>query len=504
MWNYTEHHDTIVRNTIKTIEDEVLELKKTITRKRALVRNLKNLLLPVNRLPNEILLACFGQAMQDWVDENDGVDERAAAELPLHGWSRVDKSEFELPCTPVFAIFHVSRHWRQLATNTPSLWTNLIITSKFNRHLKVFRKFLHRAKGMPIAANIRSLEPPGSSNSAGVSLMEVIMPLINTQQIHALKFFGAAPQLMLPFLRMVNQTSIGPPSPPSIVFSRLATLSSFELCYPGCLTFSRLRSLLSAAPQLKTLELQHASSLDDVECADNTVIDLPMLENLTLIDSSLFHCKLLDSLSAPHLRQLKLLAWDDWAEGDQVLSCLFIHNTNSFGSSLRVPKFSQVQNLTLSSNYKHYYLNINLIRAFPRVTHLTLHSPIVFFDDPEEPSSLEPPIFQCLQCLTVDFAFEGAGDTLPESRFCFTWLQKPQDRADRPLLISVLDRSTKSMRDANENLFRYYKELQQYGELDESSSRLNEFMRWEADGEPAILHRLNFACFPSFLVDSAC
>ncbi|KAH7909733.1 hypothetical protein BJ138DRAFT_1102431 [Hygrophoropsis aurantiaca] len=487
----------------RIIEDEVLQLKKqegdlfqdTIARKCVLARNMKNSLTPVNRLPNEILLMCFGQAVQDWMDKNDGADERAVVVWAIYAWRVTEDDDFNLPCTPVFAISHVSHHWRQLAINTPSLWTNLIITPKFERHLDIFWDFLHRAKGMPIAANFRSFAFSAIlPSSADVLLMEAIMPLIRVQQINALTFLSSVPILSFLCSQMIEQTTKSPTSPPSIAFSRLTSLSIFGLRNSGLrnsagLTLNHLRCLLSTAPQLKTLELQHDQSLSAAERADETVITLPMLENLTIIDSNPFVCKVLDSLSAPNVRQLKLLIWDDWDPATiNNTSCLFINNSNNSNSGSKLPRFPKVQNLTLSSTWDYAHLNTDLISAFPRITHLTLDSPSPFHQF-KEPDSQAPPTFQCLQHITFDFAFKDADEI--HLRQCFTWLPKLKDDDYRPLLISVFDRSTKSEQEVGDNhLFRYYEELQQYGTLDRSSSRLDEFMRWHARGggepEPAM------------------
>ncbi|KAH7908315.1 hypothetical protein BJ138DRAFT_1157920 [Hygrophoropsis aurantiaca] len=489
----TGDHDASVWATIKIIEDEVLELKKqeevlltrlcllqdTIAHKRALTRNLKASLVPVNRLPNEILLACFGQVLQDWVDKNDGVDERAVAELAYSEWQ--EDADFELPCTPVFAISHVSHHWRQLAINAPSLWTNIIITPKFERHMEIFRDFLYRAKGMPIAANFRSFayEPEEVLSASEVLLMEAIMPLIHAQQINALTFLFSPPMLSFLSSWVIEQNTKNPTTHPSIAFCRLTSLSIFGLDNPEGLTLNHLRQLLSATRQLKTLALQqYTSPFHIAEHADKTVIALPMLENLTLIESNMHLCILLDLLSAPEVRQLKLFIWDDWSPGGvDVTSCLFINNHNdNLCSGSRVPRFPKVQNLTLSSTRDLDQLNINLITAFPRVTHLTLRSPSLFYNTKKPDSLAPPPTYHCLQYLTLDFAFEHAEGQDLDLRDGFSWLQKTKDQADRLLLISVLDRSTGLMQIANKHLFRYYKELQQYGVFDEDSSRLDQFM----------------------------
>ncbi|KAH7907311.1 hypothetical protein BJ138DRAFT_513224 [Hygrophoropsis aurantiaca] len=117
--------------------------------------------------------------------------------------------------------------------------------------------------------------------------------------------------------------------------------------------------------------------------------------------------------------------------------------------------------------------------AFPHITHWTLRSSSHFHETEGYCSLVLLPAFPCLRHLTLDFAFEDA--VSPGTRGSFTWLLKPSGRADRLLLISVFDRSIESLQDADRYLFRCYKELQQCGEFDEISSRLNEFVRWQAD-----------------------
>ncbi|KAH7907313.1 hypothetical protein BJ138DRAFT_513229 [Hygrophoropsis aurantiaca] len=376
--DHTNDHDTNIRAALKTIEDEVLELKKqefdlitqlrllrdTIGRKCMLARKLKNSLVPVNRLPDEILLACFGKAVQEWMDKNNGADERVFARSR---WSYTPK-DFRLPRTPVFAISHVSQRWRQLAITAPSLWTNLIITPKFQRHSDVFREFLYRANGMPIALNFRFLfRLEGTLSSDAV--------LTHAQQIKSITFLASGPVLSYLLSQAVEQTITGPTNPSSITFNCLTELSIFGLHYSDGLTFSRLRQLLSATPHLETLELQHDVTLNheervDEERADRAEISLPKLENLTIINSSLLAFKFLDSLSAPSVHQLKLLVWDPGVSFDAT-SCLFIPDSDNDDDNLGLPKFPSVQKLTLSCSYDFEVLDADLISAFVQITHLT-------------------------------------------------------------------------------------------------------------------------------------
>ncbi|KAH7904817.1 hypothetical protein BJ138DRAFT_861243 [Hygrophoropsis aurantiaca] len=312
--------------------------------------------------------------------------------------------------------------------------------------------------------------------------MEAIMPLIHTQQISVLSFLDSVPVLSFLLSQVGEQAIIGPQTPPSLAFGCLTTLSIFGLdSLQEGLTLGRFKDFLSAIPQLKTLELQYNMAFDSVTPADNAAVALPMLENLTIIEATLFVCIFLDTLSAPVLRQLKLLAWDP---DGLATSCLFVNNN---ASRLRKsPRFPKLRNLTLSSTPDGVFMHTDFLGAFPRVTHLTLGTPIVFYADTNEAAALA--MLRWLKHLTFDFAFKDAEDAVRhmDMRPCFNWLRKSNNQADRPLLISLLDRSTESMQDADKHLFRYYKELQQFGKFDGGSSRLDEFIRWQADGEPEI------------------
>ncbi|KAH7906082.1 hypothetical protein BJ138DRAFT_1163489 [Hygrophoropsis aurantiaca] len=464
MGTHTEHRDNTIRAAIKTIEHEVLELERdlamrlriiqdTILSKRVRARSLENLLAPVNRLPNEIFLMCFRKAVQNWVDTND-----AAEDWSVGFYETARDTDFILPCTPVLAISHVSHHWRQLAINTPFLWTNLVITQKCERHLDVFRDFLVRANGMPIAASFRSFGHATMLSSAGVLLMEAMMPMIRTQKISALSFLSLGPAFTYLVPRIVERTNSGLAP---IVFDRLTTLSSFGLgyqyLYRDSTSFSHLLQLLSATPQLKTLKLQCDIDLDFEDAERRHSISLPMLENLTIIEPTPCVCKVLNSLFAPAVCQLKLQIDDE-----------------STDSSLRMPRFPRVQNLTIMWIVFYECLDVILLSAFPQVTHLTLGNQFY-----EMSYSLAPTTLQSLQHLTLNFAFDNSDLMDPQEGL--SWLSKTKDRADCMLTVTVFDHSSEAgWTHAKKPLFQFYEELQRYGTLDRNSSRLDEFMRWQA------------------------
>ncbi|KAH7910806.1 hypothetical protein BJ138DRAFT_1152026 [Hygrophoropsis aurantiaca] len=449
-------------------------LQHSITYKRVLARNLKNSLAPVNRLPDEILLACFGEAARDWKSESDGADERIVCDHICDE----GPGDFEWSCTPVLTISHVSHRWRQLAIHMPALWTNLVITPSFG-HLDVLREFLQRASGMPITANFRFCGTT-PHRPADVSSMEATVLLLRTQQISGLSFLNSDSMLSS---RIMDQPIHITGSPAITAFSHLTSLTIFNIA-SGSFNFTRLRCLLSATPQLKSLTYQQYGPVNYPEKGDRTTINLPKLENLKIIYYSPHTCKLLESLSAPDLCQLQLLLWISM-RGSGASSFLFIKNNDNF--DLKVPKFPKVWNLTLSWYYDSDYLDAKFLSAFPGVTHFMIRSPSQFYES-EEVKSMTPPTVQWLRHLTLDFAFDKAEDMDPPN--CFTWLPKTKDRADNPLLISVSDSSDLSTREARKRadryLFRCYQALQQYGNLDGSSSRLDNFLRWQAEGEPEI------------------
>ncbi|KAH7906173.1 hypothetical protein BJ138DRAFT_1130079 [Hygrophoropsis aurantiaca] len=487
----SRHYDNIICATIKVLEHEVLELEKqegdliarlrllqdSIVRKRVRTKNLKNSLVSVNRLPNEILLMFFRHAVQDWVNTND------AEEAPERSIMTCDANEFIPPCTPAFALSHVSHHWRQLAITTPSLWTNLVITQNFERHMDIFRDFLRRANGMPISVDFYAFpftQPPLSR--ASMLLMEAILLLTRSQKINALTSLSSPSVISYLISRIVQPTTINQSNPPLTALSCLTTLGLLDFYHQseseGGFTFRSIKRLLSSTPQLKTLQLELRKTITDADTADKTTITLPMLENLTLICANHAICELLPSLYAPNVRVLKLLEWDEWDfAGGDVTELLFVNSGSDSGLSLMVPRFPLVQDLTLWVDNGCDLMTTCFIRAFPRVTHLIVRSPTqtLFSDETNGLSSPATPTFQYLQHVTFDFNCEVSEHVDFQDEF--TWLRRLEGQLGRPLLISVFDRSTKP---SNSVLFPYYEALQRYGTFDASSSRLEEFLRWQA------------------------
>ncbi|KAH7905493.1 hypothetical protein BJ138DRAFT_757702 [Hygrophoropsis aurantiaca] len=481
MGNQTVDQD--VSTEVKAIEDEVLELTKqecvlleslrdrqcTIALKQAQAGQLENSLLPVYRLPTEILQACFYLALQTWLSEHD-FERKIADQLdePKIDWERF------YPYESPFVVSHVSCRFRQLAINFPSLWTNLLIAPSFIRHMDVLQEFLLRVKGMPCSVIFLSFgsKKKGSIRVDFEAIKTAMTPLVKAGQITALAFLDSAPAFSFVCSLLAEQPITGSTSPN--VLSNLTALTLFE--FEGRIKPAELRSLLSTTPQLKSIGLLGRSVLiNEGQEADKSPINLPMLNSITTIetfrDSDVLDFVCL--LSVPNLYQFNLISC-------RTTSFLFIDNDD------KKPRFPSVRSLVFSG-YGHHYNSLEIIRAFPKITHLTLWNPGIF-----ECTNPQGAFWRELQHFTLDCNFPAPF----LSTYCITWLydsqkteQSPQTK--RSLQISVFDPYEKLYPDSEATkhkkdlmLFSYYEVLQDYGSLEEESIRLDEYRQWTADGKP--------------------
>ncbi|KAG2369032.1 hypothetical protein BDR07DRAFT_1268312, partial [Suillus spraguei] len=77
----------------------LVEVQSLLTRKTAQAHTVQNLLAPVSRLPDEVLLAIFEEAVRS---QEQG---------------QITRTEM--------AISYTSHHWRQVAVSAPRLWNSL-------------------------------------------------------------------------------------------------------------------------------------------------------------------------------------------------------------------------------------------------------------------------------------------------------------------------------------------------------------------------------------------
>ena len=84
-----------------------------------LARSLKNSLVPINKLPVEIL-----SMIPDYFDEDEGKEEEEDEDMDFD--EDIDEDWFD---EALLALTHVCRHWREVFTSRSSLWTKLDLTN---------------------------------------------------------------------------------------------------------------------------------------------------------------------------------------------------------------------------------------------------------------------------------------------------------------------------------------------------------------------------------------
>ncbi|KAH7909535.1 hypothetical protein BJ138DRAFT_1102597 [Hygrophoropsis aurantiaca] len=284
-----------------------------------------------------------------------------------------------------------------------------------------------------------SVGPRKTQSLTELSLMEAVMPLLPTHKFNALALANvgeAGPLFLLSQMTDQPKQIMSPLSP--AVSSHLTALTVFKITGEERLDYTRLKFLLRATSQLKIFTFEHFGRVDSEEQQDKTIVSLPMLEKLTMKGPSPIAYKLLDSLSAPDVYQLKLLSWKTDDEPD--LYYLFVSDDDDV--NLKPESVSRLSRITAPL-------------TFQWLQHFTLNLTFLWYE-------LDP-------------------------RGCFTWLPAPTDRSDRPLVISISHSSDLPMLRrwkqcaVNRQIFQHYKELQRYRKIDESSSRLDAFLRWQAN-----------------------
>ncbi|KAH7906497.1 hypothetical protein BJ138DRAFT_627964 [Hygrophoropsis aurantiaca] len=466
--------DQDINSAIKLIEEDVFELEKQesellarlrylqdmIARRRAHAGNLKNSLAPIHRLPIEILQSCFYQVLEFWLNKQDRTESDLTADECCY-FDDPGSDRGNWLHTPAVAVSHVSHHWRQLAINMPSLWTNITITPSLDRHMDVFQEFLRRVDSMPIVANFQNFESQRILSSTRIPVVEAIIPLVQAQQVATLAIIESGPMFSHLLSRVADQPIIGPPL---CAFSSLTSLAIHDSAENFSLR--RLKSLLSATPKLECLTLNLDELSDSAESADKTIVNLPSLQRLTLMNASHDLHLYLSSLSIPNLQQLILVNW--YPDQDKLF--FFVNDS---------PRFPQVRNLTLHVAADPYIGGYSdeqfehLSSAFPGVTHLTLRHPYVYHTSSK--LGKRSSRWSNLQHLTLHFAFamiEGK----PHRRFA--WLPERDNQVGQPLHICVRDNTAGRSKRGDMNLFHCYRELQEYGTLE--GSRLEAFLRWQA------------------------
>lgn len=344
---------------------------------RARIDALSTFLLPVLRLPPEVLVLIFK------------LGSRIPPDDPMLGSST--------PRPFPLVVAAVSRQWREIAINTPDLWTN--ITIRHPRPYGWIPLCLQRSCGQPIDINIDCRASSLLTAHAVDHLLSVLMPHIDRWRRFALTTSDPATIYVVgsrladahaPVLRHLqlslngssgNQEVIlpkilqgGAEALTSVRFDSLATpwdssplinLTTLDLRWLWLQTrlqYEQFRQVLSASPNIRALILRgtyihlHAGRT-------YPTLSIPTLRYLELSGDHV--CRMSSLLSTPNLVELTLANLDE-TEFREFVASLPLPTADGGGG--RYPSLLSLSllNASMCTPTKRF------TRALPTITHLTV------------------------------------------------------------------------------------------------------------------------------------
>ncbi|KAJ7784475.1 hypothetical protein B0H16DRAFT_1402397 [Mycena metata] len=232
---------------------------------------------------------------------------------------------FEMVAAPnwsrVFTLWAVSKHWHNIALNTPNLWSTLVLT---NRHpLRHAQKWIERSKGRIRELYLRSSLSSMSLDLHGMQWSHLRICKVDNHDIT--HYVGGKSKLR----RLSNleefQAKNAPNcdiflSVPDPKLRRLAldgvrftwqalsdyrTLTSLEVRHAASPAFPQLISVLESNPMLEQLILDCDEATASRPPSDPPTLTLPNLHTL-LLATTLFTYPFFELITMPRLETLRL------------------------------------------------------------------------------------------------------------------------------------------------------------------------------------------------------
>ncbi|KIM82282.1 hypothetical protein PILCRDRAFT_474910 [Piloderma croceum F 1598] len=274
---------------------------------------------PISRIPHEILAMIFVSTQPD----------------KLHGLASGQQQQIRIPVE--IPVSHVSTFWRDVAIDTPSLWTTVLVHP--TQPSELMQIYLSRSKTYPLDVvvnhgaggfvdiseaclnmiishvdRLRSLHVAGPINDiyrtlslfhhlAAPQLKELVLrgrglewqPYDRAPHI----FAGGAPALSSLRLNGIGLRTCLPP------LSAITSMSLYDLQLSGLWKYQHFLTVLSSTPLLAELSI-HGLLVDHWEAHANGPVQLHSLRSLWLsgLDTHVSH--ILYSLSLPHIKFLSL------------------------------------------------------------------------------------------------------------------------------------------------------------------------------------------------------
>ncbi|KIJ62927.1 hypothetical protein HYDPIDRAFT_30067 [Hydnomerulius pinastri MD-312] len=358
----------------------------------------QNLLAPVSRLPNEMLLAIFEEAV---ANQEPGPDEPHIERV----------------------LSQVSRRWRDLVIHAPRLWRHVVIMPHVTPSiLEMYKTRASRALDVDVRgwkdrrdfqrfdaaleAMLGSSERWRSlsiSQMCDTNLSHLILKLSHTGRFSGLKHFSFRAQrpgqiCTIPFLmdndlsplRSLDAENFAFPgdlpsirSRSSLSFSKLTSLTLRRYSNDArslriMIDFSAFRAMVNSIPGLTSLALygQPLRFRSHPTEEESTNLSLLYLQTLILHPGVLkprYLQQTVTAIHAPALRHFELVFPDSKISGQNVVDLLF--------DSSKCPRFPLVDTVILH-NASNSGTAVPFVNAFPYTTHATLGGVDVGFFPP--------------------------------------------------------------------------------------------------------------------------
>jgi len=366
------------------------EVQSLLTKKKAESHTVQNLLAPVSRLPDELLLTIFEEAVRS--QEQGQV-------------IRVES-----------VISYTSHRWRQVIINAPQLWNSFCVRAEVP--IAILQLYISRSANIPLTVEFRERVTawPGADKRSMAHLgsaLDVVLPSVPRWRrviiLHrSYPYFthvfrelrNVAPLKMLQSISMRSPGVCGPcplllgdsapalerlevqgmPLPPPVTQTfdaarySLAGLTTLQLRLHGtgvgshsATDSSTFRALIHSAPILSTLEI-YGQPLNFGQERDNEEVTLPLeiphLRTLVIHPGTQWPRELrhlISVINAPMLHHFELVYPDNTPPGEDISDLLF--------DPFPLPRFPHVETVRLH-NAIHADTSSAFISAFPVATHI--------------------------------------------------------------------------------------------------------------------------------------
>ncbi|KAJ7311504.1 hypothetical protein DFH08DRAFT_1045424 [Mycena albidolilacea] len=162
-------------SNIARLTEQIRELSRLRAKERSVLATLRLMIVPIGKLPTEVLVEIFSLAVHTPVLRDMFV--RSA----FSGWPRsLYQGDSRAALRKVLCLSQVSSYWRQIICDTPRLWSEGVVDIRLNReltdsYLSGLETMFARSAPYPISL---SLDHGGKKSSATAAIANIIVPTV--------------------------------------------------------------------------------------------------------------------------------------------------------------------------------------------------------------------------------------------------------------------------------------------------------------------------------------